>query len=315
MMTLKQLRHALSVARHHNFHSAAKAENISQPALSRSIQALEEQLGVQLFNRKGANVDPTPFGSAVLERARLVLGETDELLRAVQILKGVNSGSLRVAAGTNAAELSASRAIGELTSRYPGIDCRLKLTNWRDVGRRIMSRNVDLGIAEISTLEDNGELEIIPLAQHRVVLYVRGDHPLADLSHISVEDLADYPTVAPRLPPRAYGLFPGRTRLDRETGDVLPTIEVDDVSCARMVVCSSDAFSIATPVQIEPWLRTDQLKILDFHQPWLRLNYGIIYLASRMLVPAASVYIELVQQIEQEMSERNAELFNELVPL
>jgi DNA-binding transcriptional LysR family regulator len=312
MFTLKQLRHAMALERHGSFHGAAKAENLSQPALSRSIRALEEQLGVRLFDRQGASVVPTLFGTAVLQRAATALGETGELVREVQLLKGLEAGDLQIAMGVYAAEMSASRAVGELIDRHPGLNCRLKLTSWKDLGALITSRTVDLGIGEISTLEDARELAVEPVGRHRVILFCRRKHPLAGRNRLSTDDLSHYPTVTPRLPPRATGLFPGKTRPDRDTGDLLPSIEVDDLASARMVVANSDAFGFATPLQIEPWLRSGEFRVMPFDAPWLELNYGFIYLRDRMLSPAAEAYMQLVRRIEQEVRGRNQALMQEL---
>ena len=153
MTTLKQLAHASALARHGNFHRAAQSQNISQPALSRSIRALEEQLGVPLFDRKGTTVSPTLYGTALLQRAANIFGETAELTREIQLLKGLGAGSLHVAMGVYAGEISASRAAGELLERHPDVRCRLRLTDWTQVADLVASRSVDLGIAEISTLE------------------------------------------------------------------------------------------------------------------------------------------------------------------
>jgi len=312
MLTLKQLRHAMAVQRHGSFHAAAKAENISQPALSRSIRALEEQVGVPLFDRRGASVEPTLFGAALLNRAARTLGETEELLREIQLLKGLETGELKIAMGVYAAEMSAGRAVGELIDCHPGLNCRLKLTSWKDLAALVNSRAVDLALGEISTLEDSPELATESVGRHRVILFCRQGHPLSDRRRVSTEDLAAYPTVTPRLPPRAVGLFPGRTRLDRDTGDLLPSIEVDDLASARIVVANSDAFGVATPVQIEPWLRSGEFRVLAFDAPWLELNYGFIYLRNRMLSPAAEAYMQRVRRIEEEVGERNRALIAQM---
>jgi DNA-binding transcriptional LysR family regulator len=313
MITLKQLRHATAVALHRNFHRAAKAENISQPALSRSIRTLEEQLGVRLFDRQGASVTPTLYGDALLQRARRTLGETEELVREIQLLRGLETGSLKIAMGVYPAEMSAARAVGELVERHPGLNCRLRLTSWKDLAGLVIAGRVDLAIGEISTLDGTPELATEPVGRHRVILFCRRDHPLAGRDRLTFEDLAPYPSVAPRLPPRAVGLFPGRTRLDETTGDLLPAIEVDDLACARIVVSSSDGFGIATPAQIEPWLRNGDFSVLAFGAPWMELNYGFIYLRDRMLSPAAEAYMERVRCIEDEVREHNLALINTLV--
>jgi DNA-binding transcriptional LysR family regulator len=313
MFTLKQLVHARSLARHGNFHRAAKAENVSQPALSRSIRALEEELGVTLFDRRGSSVTSTSFGDVLLKRAANVFSETDELLREIQLLKGLGSGSLKIAMGIYAAEMSASRAAGELIRDHPDLCFSLKLTNWKQVVELVLARAVDLGIAEISTLANQSDLKIEPVGQHAVILFCRGGHPLARRRQLTARDLAPYPTVTVRLPPRAVDVFPGRTRLDRESGDLLPSIEVDDLASARAVVAISDAFGIAAPLQIEPWLRSGEFRMLRFDAPWLQLNYGFIYLGNRMLSPAATAYMAQVRQIEEELRQRNETFLQEML--
>lgn len=312
MPTLKQLRHAVALARHGHFHRAAEAEHISQPALSRSIRSLEQKLGVTLFDRQGGGVVPTLFGAALLQRAATALGETEELVREIQLLKGLGAGSLHVAMGVYAAEMSAARAIGELVERYPGVHCRIQLTSWKDLADLVISRTVDLGIGEISTLRDAPELAIESIARHRLVLFCRRNHPLAGRRELSKKDFDGLPAAIPRLPPRGFGVFPGKTRLEADTGDVLPAIEVDNLTSARMVVAASDAFGIATPVQIEPWLRSGEFRVLSFQRPWMELDYGFIHLRNRMLSPAAEVYMALVRSIEDEVRDRNEALMAEI---
>ena len=70
MFDMRRLRHALALAEHRNFARAAAALHITQPALSRSIQALEEGMGVLLFDRSPRDVEPTAFGELVLRHAR-----------------------------------------------------------------------------------------------------------------------------------------------------------------------------------------------------------------------------------------------------
>jgi DNA-binding transcriptional LysR family regulator len=312
--TLKQLAHASALARHGNFHRAAKSQNISQPALSRSIRALEEQLGVPLFDRQGGTINPTLYGTALLQRAENIFGETAELAREIQLLKGLGAGRLDIAMGIYAGEISASRAAGELIERHPEIRCRLRLTDWTQVADLVTSRAVDLGIAEISTFEDREDLEIESVGRHRLVLFCRSGHPLAGRTSISKGDLADYPTVAVRLPPRVAGLFPGRTSLDRKTGELLPSVEVDDLASARIVVANSDAFGVAAPLQIETWLRSGDFVALPFDAHWLQLNYGFIYLRNRMLSPATILFMQTVRRIEEMLHSRNEALVAELAP-
>ncbi|MEA3302896.1 MAG: LysR family transcriptional regulator [Pseudomonadota bacterium] len=314
MIKLKQLSHALTLRRHGNFHRAAKAANISQPALSRSIRSLEESLGVQLFDRQSSVVTPTLYGEALLHRAKTVFAETEELEREISLLKGLDAGSFSVAMGIYPAELSGSQALGELIMQHPDLQCHIRLTKWREVTGLVLSRSVDLGILETSVLENIGELLVEPLSGLEAVLFCRRGHPLLDRKKVSKSDLDNYPLAMLRIPPRLASRFPGKSSIDAITGDLVPSIEVDELATARAVVRASNAFSVMTPLQIEPWLLSGEFAVLPFRAPWLKLEYGFIRLQKRMISPATELYMQLVREIEQEQAKRNHELMNQLVP-
>ena len=312
MFTVKQLGHAVALDRYRNFHRAAKAEGISQPAFSRSIRALENELEVRLFDRQGAGVTPTIYGEALLRRAETMFGETEELLRELNLLKGLGAGKLQVAAGVYAAEMSAAQAMGALHEQHPNLFCRLQVTSWLKIASLVAARQVDLGVAEISTLHTTNELQVDPVGNHDFVFFTRHGHPLGGQQAVTKADLDDYAVVAVRLPPRIATVFPGRTRADKESGEIIPTIEVDDLTGARDIIATSNAFGVATPLQIEPWLQSGEMQALPFHAPWMKLHYGFIYLRHRMLSPAAALYMKLVKKIEKDIARRNRTLLRQI---
>jgi len=314
MLKLQQLTHALALNRLGNFHRAAKALHLSQPALSRSIRSLEESLGVRLFERHGAQVKPTLYGEALLSRAETILEQSDELEREILLLQGLEAGALAVAMGAFAAELSGSRAVGELLRLHPSIRCQIRLRSWREVTDLVAARAVDVGLAEISTVIGSEELRVEPLGQHEMVLYCRPGHPLLDRGPLSRGDLDAFPQALIRVPPRGANRVPGKGFRDAGHGDQTPHIEVDDLSTARTIVMGSDVLSTATALQLEPWVRGGQLRVLPFRANWLRLNYGFITLRDRMLSPAAELFMRVVRQIEADVAVRNRELTNELLP-
>jgi len=315
MLKLQQLAHALALSRLGNFHRAAKALHLSQPALSRSIRSLEESLGVQLFERHGSQVKPTLFGAALLRHAETILEQSDELERDIRLLQGLEAGGLAVAMGAFAAELSGSRAVGEVLRLHPSIRCQVRLRSWREVTDLVATRAVDVGLAEISTMIGSEDLRVEPVGQHEMVLYCRPHHPLLDRIGLTRRDLDEFPQALIRVPPRGANRVPGKGFRDAELGDQVPHIEVDDLTAARIIVLESDALSVATALQLEPWLRGGQLRVLPFRANWLRLNYGFITLRDRMLSPAAELFMRLVRQIEADVAARNRELTEELLPL
>ena len=312
MIKLQQLAHALALMQHGNFHRAAQAQHLSQPAFSRSIHNLEAGLGAPLFDRQTTKVTPTLYGEALLKRAESILAETDELEREIELLQGLEAGHLAVAMGAYAAELSGSQAMGELIRRRPQVRCRLTLSSWREVADRVLARSVDLGVAESSDLTTVEQLRIEPIGQHEMVFYCRCGHSLLERETVAKADLDAFPLASIRIPPRGASLVPGKSDLDAETGDLIPHIEVDDVASARAIILVSDAFGAATPLQIEPWLRSGELCVLPCKAPWLKLDYGFIYLRNRMLSPAAELFMKIVREIETDLTVRNCELIDRI---
>jgi DNA-binding transcriptional LysR family regulator len=312
MVSLKQLSYALALRDYENFHRAAESVDISQPAFSRSIGALEEALGVTLFNRRTGKVTPTVYGEALLERAETVLAETGEMLREIELLRGRESGNLSLAMGVYAAEMSANRAIGELVKRYPNLHCDTRLANWHEIANLVKSRTVDLGVAEISTLAREAELEMESVGHHDVIFFVRREHPLLEKKRVTRSDLGDYPLATVRMPARVAGRMPGRGDLEPDTGEFIPSVQVNDLVTARTVVAASDAIGVAAPLQIEPWLHSGELTFLPYRPAWMKLDYGVVYLKNRMLSPAMEEFITLLRDIDAQHGALNDSLLREL---
>lgn len=98
-MQSRLLRHFLAAYNHLNITSAADALSITQPALTKSIQLLEAQLGVQLFERLPNGVVPTPFGEALAKHSTSIFLEYDHALAEIEAMKGGSAGTIRIGAG------------------------------------------------------------------------------------------------------------------------------------------------------------------------------------------------------------------------
>jgi DNA-binding transcriptional LysR family regulator len=312
MIKLNQLAHARALAAHGNFRRAAESLNMSQPALSRSIGKLEENLGVVLFDRQQGKVTPTTFGEVLLHRGNTVLTEAEEIERQITILRKLDAGRFSVCLGPSPAGLSGGRAVAELIRLHPNLFCKTKVRLWHLVVHEVIERNVDLGICELNIIDKSDtRLVVEPLPEHKVVLFCRKGHPLLGRGTLSKADLDAYPLAAPIAPPRATEL-PGKSRLDQSTGYLIPSVEVDDMEFACRVVEGCDAISWNTPTQLEPWLNKGSLKVLPYRRRWMKLSYGFVYLRQRMLSPATELYMQLVRDIEKDMVSHNQALIKQL---
>jgi DNA-binding transcriptional LysR family regulator len=310
---LRQLDHALALSRHGSFRRAASAQHLSQPALSRSIHALEESLGVSLFDREATEVTLTKFGEALLHRAEFIIAATTELEREMTLMKGLVVGEFSVAMGMLAAAMSGTLAVAELLRAHPTLQVNLEMRHWRDVERMVRSGQVDIGFCEIAHLQDSRELNTDVVGRHDVVFYCRTGHPLLDSDRpLTTTDLDEYPFVGAPIPARLAPLFPRNCIIDRKTGDVVPPIMVQDLAAACALVERTDAFGSTMPLQIEPALRSGSIAIVPFQAPWLCTHYGFISLRSRSLSPAAEAFKAIVREIELEVSEQSRSLASTL---
>jgi DNA-binding transcriptional LysR family regulator len=177
-----------AVAKYRSYSRAAReALHISQPAVSRHVQALEEQLGVQLFHRVGKQVELTEAGQLVLECAEQMHTLTDDLQRALLELQGLQRGTLRLGASNTAGTYLLPSVLAAFARRYPGITVTLELSNSQQVIVGMLSREWDLGFAGM--VADHTQLQVQPYCWDPLVLVVPPQHRLAAHSAVHLGDL------------------------------------------------------------------------------------------------------------------------------
>lgn len=284
----------MTLARHGNFTRAADEANLSQSAFSRSIQNLEAELGVGLFDRQGKSVTPTRFGDELLRHAGIILAEFGELKRDVQMMSDLQHGELAVGAGVYPAEVCVNSALARLHREYPRLNCRIFVGNWEEIAARVLAREVDVGFISAETDRPDTELTIEPISAHRLVPYVRSNHPLTHLPQVTRADIDAFPLVSIRAPAHLAADVPGRTRLERRSNVLLPAVEVDDLGTARTIVAGSDAVGVAIVNQIEVQLTAGELAILDCVDMDLAPTFSIVRLRDRLQSPAAIKLTEYV---------------------
>jgi DNA-binding transcriptional LysR family regulator len=302
MIENRQLVHCRALASHRHFGRAAEALGITQPALTRSIQSLERSLGVRLFDRQRGQIKPTPLGEVLLERGERILTESEELLRQLRLVRGLEVGRLIVSAGLYPAELSVHRAVGHLVRRHPNLVCRVKLCDWRHATADILGREADLALAELSEAEKEPQLATRPVGSHPLMFLARPGHPLTASRTLSLDRVFAYPLAGTRGPARMTKYLPkdlgAAGWIDEANGDFVAAIQVDSVTAAVQVIVESEAIGVAPASLVERQLKSRTLVRLPLEEPWLRLNYGFIYLRDRTLSPAAEAFMTEVEAVE-----------------
>lgn len=308
-LDLRQLRHVLALDRHRSFARAASELGLSQPALSRSILALEESIGAKLFDRNRSGVEPTVVGARLAELARPLLTQVRLAEQEIVQLLDLSSGMLRVGAGPYAAEISVGTAVGRLARRHPGIRAAVAVADWPELYRRLLADELDVVVAETSYAIGDDRFVMEPLPEHRGVYYCRAGHPLAGRVELTLEEVAAFPVAAPVVPRRLLPLVANSEpslAVDLPEGTGTTEFRVETPSLARHIVMESDVLGVALRSQIERDVLLGRLVVLPLDVPWLKTSYGVLRLARRTPSPVAAEFLELLHTVERELCDQVA---------
>lgn len=300
-LDLRQLRHVLALDRYRNFARAAEAIGLTQPALSRSIQALEDSVGAKLFDRDRSGVEPTAVGARLVERARPLLTQARDVELDLELMIGVADGSIRIGAGPYPAEISVGQAVGRLVRRHPALALDLSVDDWPELTARVLSGELDVAVAETSLAQDDGRLTVEALPRHAGRFVCRPGHPLTGREGLTLEDVQRYPLVLTSVPPRLRDLLPPPESVrqsDDPDGATATSIHVDSTFLARQIVMGSDAVTMATTGQSAADVALGLLVVLPLEVSALHTGYGIIRLARRTPAPATVEFMAILREVE-----------------
>jgi len=307
MIEIRHLQHIVALAEHGGFKKAAAAIDISQPALSISIRMAEEWFGTRLFERRPRNITPTPFGEVVIEGARQILAKVDEVKRDVDLLHGLQKGTLRMASDAFLIESLISPSIGNLKSQHPNLRVQVHTAFWDDMVDMLRNRQVEMILAAYpinpEEYQDDEEISYAFIKIPRAIYFVRAGHPLLGLKKVGPKDMLEYPLAGVKLPPWYARWFSKAldTPLEKIRQDNV-TIVCDNYQLIKTVVKHSNAVAGAAYETIAQELKDGSLVQIDVDWKESPIpNWGVIgYLKDRILSPAAKVIIqEITKQSEK----------------
>lgn len=193
-MELRQLQHFVAVAEEQHFTRAAQRVHIVQSALSSSIRALEEELGVKLFQRTTRRVRLTAAGALFLEKARTALDAVQAARDAVRELKGLARGTLSIGTVQSLpAFLDLPSLLAAFHAEYPDIEVRLCQGSTSHLFDKLKSGRLDLAILPLC--DPPAEVETRLIACDALVMACPSNHPLAGKTGVPLSAFRDDPYV------------------------------------------------------------------------------------------------------------------------
>jgi DNA-binding transcriptional LysR family regulator len=293
-MDLRRLKHVVALATHASFAQAAEAVHLSQPAFSRSIQSLEEELGVDLFTRGQRRVTPTAYGKLVVERAQRMLSEAKGLQRDVKRMRASEFGEIAFGCGPIPAAALLEPMLTRVTREHPSIRTRIEITHWRNLLKLLESDDLDFFIADIRELLSSERLAIDPLPDFRIGFYCRPNHSVLASEEVSPHDLLSYSLGTFKLPDISVAEF---TQLLEFEGDTrtLFAVQCDNILTLERIARRSDLIIIGPQLSFREAIEQKMLVEVELTQPLkMTTHMGVVRMRDRMLAPGAELLISMV---------------------
>jgi DNA-binding transcriptional LysR family regulator len=241
MIDLSRLRHFVVVAEAGSYVQAAEELRLSQPALSRSIQALERQYGATFFDRGRTGVTLTPFGRQFLVRAQDLLSNAESLEHAIEAASAGISGTVSLGVSPNAANVLLPSLLLSLFSDYPDIRLTAVLGTPGTLARRLLDGEIEFFISRHDPDLAYERIQSEPIGEARACFLVREGHPLLGMDPLPVTALAPYP----RLAATAWNEILPRVVQADVIDSLWATAEVDNFELLAGVAARSDAILVS----------------------------------------------------------------------
>lgn len=297
---------------------AAEALGLTPMALLKRLENVEPFTGLKLLGKAPKGIKPTEAGRLVMDHASRIFSQARDLTRDLEELAGLQSPELNFGTDLYAAEMPLGVALGRMASANPRLRVHAAVGDFEDLSRSVLAGKLDFAIADTTSAERHPtRLAIEPVAEHRVFFFVRADHPLAREKAPKLETILTYPLVTTRLPQRMAVHLTREmplARVDRETGDLLPSLAVESFSVVKAVVLSGDAVALTPLSAIASELRTERVRLLRFDAPWLHLSYGLFYLRKHSLSRASQLFVTQLRQVETDIQEREQKALARMAP-
>lgn len=274
-LEVQQLRHLIAAVECGNLLKAADECNISQSGLSRSISALEERLGVQLLLRKPKGVEPTVFGTTVLQHARIVMNELSRCSDEIKAIGAGRIGDITFGVTQNYSYYFIPQMIAELIEAYPGIRLTVKTGGYLGLVDELKVGSIDFVFGLLGQIDDDGDLIVERMREHHSRVVARASHPLATHDgEVTPEELsqARWATLASAGFQRNFANYFYARGLDCP----VQVVKTDSMPLIQKSILASDLLAVLPPDVALHEIDAGNVVFLDCEAPAEQTDIGIV---------------------------------------
>jgi len=290
-MDLTLLRSFLAVAETGAITEAAERIGITQPALSRRLQQLEEHLGVELLvrGRKGAVL--TEIGRLVQSEAQGIVARYEQMREMVTSHQRLEGGTVRIGGGATAVSFILPEAIAAYQAAHPRVRFQMREAGSSEIADDVVAGHLELGVVTLPVRDR--ELQVTPLTTDRIVLVARHDHPLARRRRVRIQDLADQAFVAFEAGSALRQIIDGKLR---DAGvEVNVVMELRSIPAILRMVSTTGNLAFVSRLGME-----QQGDVVEVPVQGLRIERRLAVIARHgaALSPAASAFSQRLQSLQ-----------------
>jgi len=290
-MDLRRWTHVVAVADRRSFVRAAEHVHLSQPALTRSVQAAESELGLRLFDRGTGDVTVTPAGEFVIARARQLIFDSRCLARDVELYRNRGLGDTAFGVGPYPAATFMPPLLARLRREHPGVNLRVEISNWQLLLKRLLEEDIEFFVADTRDLPSHPQVEVDALRREPGGFYVRAGHPLPRRKPVTLQQIHAHGIASVRLPDVVRALLAKLLGMPA-SDDVKLALECDDLQLLKTVVLQSDAVLAAPHAAVVRELAARTLRPLEaVGLPAVAAQMGVVRLRGRTPSPMASLIL------------------------
>jgi DNA-binding transcriptional LysR family regulator len=293
-MDLKRLHHLVVLADLKNFCRAAEKCHLSQSAFSRSVQAAEEELGLQLFDRGTLEVRCTDAGEFVVARARKLVFESRCLDRDVSLYRERLIGDLALGVGPYPAATMIPSLLTDLRTRFAGVKVRVEVNNASYLAEHLRAEELDFYIADRRNIDATSDFDVTLIGRLSGGFYVRSGHPLLSSPTVNGPDLMPYGLASVRVPEVILRLL--APVMGFPDGTLLPlALECDDLNLLKTVAMNTDTVLACADTATTQEVETAKLfRLVVAGLPPMFSDMGVVSLKGRSFSPMAQFAVDFL---------------------
>jgi DNA-binding transcriptional LysR family regulator len=295
-MNLRHLSHWLALAETGSFSRAAEKLHITQSALSRSIQSLEEELGGPLVDRIGKKNELTPLGRSVLERARRIVHEANELKLGAAVLQQGGMGSLRVGLGSGPGAMLMTPWLVHMARYHPSVKVSVMRGATELQLLQLRERQLDALVVDVRRVVPAADIQIETLVDMPAGFVCRQGHPLlARGGPVPFDELLAYPIASTPLSDEVARIMVAHYGPKADPAQ-MTTLRCEEIASLLDTVEQTDAVYLGILGAARPAMAEDRLVELAMSPPFRSgARLGLVTMTGRTELPVMQEFRRFVK--------------------